>query len=226
VAATVGNVFEPYLQLTHRPNLLLRALSQGKTFGDAAYYSLPALSWQAVAIGDPLYRPFLITLEDQERSAGNLPPGLAPYAWLRRAKLLDQQRKTAEALAVLRTGFRQQPSLVVGLALAQALLRAGDPPAAVGALGFAAAMKQFRPEDWPLAHQAAVFLAAHEARPAALAIYSTLAQTRAPTPAAQKMLLQDARNLADAAGDVAQALNFARQLNDLAVVPATPPPAK
>ena len=225
VAATVGNVFEPYLQLTHRPNLLLRALSQGKTFGDAAYYALPALSWQAVAIGDPLYRPFLITLEQQERSIGNLPPGLAPYAWLRRAKLLGQQKKPAEALAALRTGFQQQPSLVLGLALAQALLSRGDPPAAVGALGFAAAMKQFRPEDWPLARQAADFLATHEARWEALAIYSTLTQVKAPTPEAQKSLLQEARNLADAAGDVTRSLGFARQLNDLAVVPATPPPA-
>lgn len=88
VAATVGNVFEPYLQLTLRPNLLLRALSQGKTFGDAVYYALPALSWQAVALGDPLYRPFKVTLEEQERSADRLPPAFAPYAVIRRANLL------------------------------------------------------------------------------------------------------------------------------------------
>jgi uncharacterized protein (TIGR03790 family) len=58
VTATVGNVFEPYLQLTHRPNLLVQALARGMTFGDAVYYALPALSWQCLAIGDPLYRPF------------------------------------------------------------------------------------------------------------------------------------------------------------------------
>ena len=65
VAATVGNVFEPYLQLTHRPDLLLRALVRGHNFGDAAYYALPVLSWQAIALGDPLYRPFRVTLDDQ-----------------------------------------------------------------------------------------------------------------------------------------------------------------
>ena len=74
VTATVGNVFEPFLDFTHRPNLLLRALSQGKTFGDAVYYALPALSWQAVAIGDPLYRPFKVSLEDQEQQSARLPP--------------------------------------------------------------------------------------------------------------------------------------------------------
>ncbi|HWA25676.1 MAG TPA: TIGR03790 family protein [Lacunisphaera sp.] len=58
VAATVGNVFEPYLEYTHRPDLLVHALGRGERFGDAAYYSLPVLSWQAVAIGDPLYQPF------------------------------------------------------------------------------------------------------------------------------------------------------------------------
>jgi uncharacterized protein (TIGR03790 family) len=58
VTATVGNVFEPYLQLTHRPDYLLRALARGANFGDAAMYAQRALSWQTVAIGDPLYQPF------------------------------------------------------------------------------------------------------------------------------------------------------------------------
>jgi uncharacterized protein (TIGR03790 family) len=58
VTATVGNVFEPDLKFVHRPNLLLRALARGQNFGDAVYYALPALSWQEVAIGDPLYQPF------------------------------------------------------------------------------------------------------------------------------------------------------------------------
>lgn len=57
VTATVGNVYEPYLMLTHRPDILVRALLRGDNLVDAAYYALPALSWQAVLIGDPLYRP-------------------------------------------------------------------------------------------------------------------------------------------------------------------------
>lgn len=65
VTATVGNVFEPYLQLTHRPDLLLRALARGENFGDAACYAQPALSWQLIAIGDPLYRPFGVSREEQ-----------------------------------------------------------------------------------------------------------------------------------------------------------------
>jgi uncharacterized protein (TIGR03790 family) len=58
-AAAVGNVAEPYLQLTHRPDLFLRALVAGETLGEAAYRSLPALGWMSIVVGDPLYRPFL-----------------------------------------------------------------------------------------------------------------------------------------------------------------------
>lgn len=67
VTATVGNVYEPYLGFLHRPDLLLRALARGDTFGDAAYYAEPVLSWQAIAIGDPLYRPFAQPARPREK---------------------------------------------------------------------------------------------------------------------------------------------------------------
>jgi uncharacterized protein (TIGR03790 family) len=101
VTATVGNVFEPYLEFTHRPNLLLRALSQGRNFGDAVYYALPALSWQEVAIGDPLYRPFKVTLAEQLAQRSRIPAGELAYAWLRQANLLAQKGQTTEAVEAL-----------------------------------------------------------------------------------------------------------------------------
>jgi uncharacterized protein (TIGR03790 family) len=58
VAATFGNVDEPFLEYTHQPQLILRVLARGGTLGEAAYYALPVLSWQSIVIGDPLYRPF------------------------------------------------------------------------------------------------------------------------------------------------------------------------
>ena len=221
VAATVGNVFEPYLQLTHRPNLLLRALSRGQTWGDAAYYALPALSWQAVTIGDPLYRPFKVPLEAQEQARATLPPALAPYAVIRRANLLLRQNDRAAALAVLQAGWREQPGLALGLSLAKLQIAAGEARAATGTLGFATAMKQFRAADWPLAREIAGLLAAHDARPAALQVYVTLARGPAPFLAAQKSLLTEARATADAAGDFALSLEFSRQLN--ALTPVVPP---
>lgn len=106
VTATVGNVFEPYLEFTHRPNLLLRALSEGRNFGDAAYYALPALSWQAVAIGDPLYRPFKVTLAEQLAKASALDPRPAAYVWLRQANLLEKKGQRTEAAVALHAAQR------------------------------------------------------------------------------------------------------------------------
>ena len=224
VTATVGNVFEPYLAYTHRPNQLLRALSQGKTFGDAVYYSLPALSWQAVAIGDPLYRPFKVTLEEQEHFPGGLPPALAPYAIIRRANLLLHEGKKAAAREGVRAALLRQPSLPLGLYLARLELADHDPAAAVSALKFVSLLKQFRPEEWPLARETAGVLAAHDARPAALQVYLDLLLTRAPTPEARQALLREAREVADAAGDQQLAADFARQLNE-PTPPSPLPPA-
>ena len=58
-AATVGNVYEPYLHLTHHFDIMHDRLLKGWSFAEAAWASMPVTSWQGVALGDPLYRPFL-----------------------------------------------------------------------------------------------------------------------------------------------------------------------
>ena len=56
--ATLGCVAEPYLETTPDLGVLFsRLLVMGFSFGEAAYASLPALSWQITILGDPLYRP-------------------------------------------------------------------------------------------------------------------------------------------------------------------------
>ena len=57
-AASVGNVYEPYLQLTAHLNILNDRLLHGFTFAESAYSSIEALSWMSVIVGDPLYRPY------------------------------------------------------------------------------------------------------------------------------------------------------------------------
>lgn len=57
--ATMGFTEEPYLQTTPQINaFVFRFLQLGFSFGEAAYASMPSLSWQTAVIGDPLYRPF------------------------------------------------------------------------------------------------------------------------------------------------------------------------
>lgn len=62
-AATLGNVYEPYLQLTAHLNVFNDRLLHGFTFAESAYMATQALSWMTVAIGDPLYRPYQTWLE-------------------------------------------------------------------------------------------------------------------------------------------------------------------
>ena len=55
---TMGCVYEPYLQFTPNVAFFLQAFGDGYTFGEAAWASQLALSWQTTVIGDPLYQPF------------------------------------------------------------------------------------------------------------------------------------------------------------------------
>ena len=55
---TLGCVYEPYLQFTPNIAFCLQSLANGYTFGEAAWASQIALSWQTTVIGDPLYMPF------------------------------------------------------------------------------------------------------------------------------------------------------------------------
>ena len=57
-AATVGNVYEPFLALTHHLDILHDRLLKGHTWVEASWMALPVVSWQAITLGDPLYRPF------------------------------------------------------------------------------------------------------------------------------------------------------------------------
>jgi len=57
-AASVGNVYEPYLQLSVEPDILNERLLHGFTFAESTYAATSALSWMGVMVGDPLYRPY------------------------------------------------------------------------------------------------------------------------------------------------------------------------
>jgi uncharacterized protein (TIGR03790 family) len=62
-AASLGNVYEPFLQLTSHLDIFNDRLLHGFTFAESAYMSIPALSWMSVMVGDPLYRPYASWLQ-------------------------------------------------------------------------------------------------------------------------------------------------------------------
>ena len=75
-AASIGNVYEPFLQITAHLDLFDDRLLHGFTLAESAYASLPALSWMAVVVGDPLYRPYATWLQidaarDSNKTAAN-----------------------------------------------------------------------------------------------------------------------------------------------------------
>ncbi len=49
-----GHVYEPYLRMTPRPDLLLPAYYQGRNLAESYYLAIPRLSWQNIVVGDPL----------------------------------------------------------------------------------------------------------------------------------------------------------------------------
>ena len=57
-AVTIGNTFEPYLHLTHDLAILHQRLLAGFSWVEACWMAMPAVSWQGVVLGDPLYQPF------------------------------------------------------------------------------------------------------------------------------------------------------------------------
>lgn len=215
VTATVGNVFEPYLGFLHRPDLLLRALVRGDTFGDAAYYAEPALSWQAIAIGDPLYRPFARSFDEQWKGRAALPPQLAGYAALREMHLLEAKRQPEAARAVGRESMQEHPSLAVGFTLAGQREAAGDLPGAARELAFVAKLASFQPDGWALAGEAANLLLRAGDGVGAEQVYTRLLQDPAPPPELRAAWLRDAVKAAQATGDNEQELEWARELGRL-----------
>ena len=64
ITGTQGNVYEPYLEGAHYPDVFFDRILAGYTFAEASYMAQPYLSWQSVVIGDPLYTPFFTTYDE------------------------------------------------------------------------------------------------------------------------------------------------------------------
>lgn len=221
VTATVGNVHEPYLHFTHPPHLLLRALARGANLADAGCFALPALSWHAVLIGDPLYRPFAISLDEQLAARAKLPPALAPYAVLRRMRLLDAEGRRDEAISFGVSAQRETPGLAVGVALARWFLERQDKDAAGKALGLAATLPAFSANEWALVREAAQLLYAAERPGRAVELWRALFAA-AELPAELRIVwLPEAMASARSAGDAAQAQAWQAELAAVATPKGT-----
>ena len=58
VTGVSGNVDEPFLGGTIRPDILFPAYTSGRNLAESFYAAMPYLSWQTIIVGDPLCAPF------------------------------------------------------------------------------------------------------------------------------------------------------------------------
>ena len=222
VAGTVGNVFEPYLEATHHLDLFVESLLRGDTLGAAAYFSLPGLSWQAVVLGDPLYRPFARSAEAQWAERAKLPAELQPYVALRHARLALRAGQKDEAVRIARAAFREAPSVPVGVSVAQMLREIEGRESAVRALEFLSLLPRYELRDLGAVRAAAALLIECGVPPKALALYD---KALAPPPALGEVeLLEEAIRVASTAGLPARASGWQTRL--AIVKPPPPPPAE
>jgi len=220
--ATVGNVFEPYLEYLHRPDLLMEALARGDDLVDAAYYALPVLSWQSIVIGDPLYRPFRAALGSKERDLSALPPALAGYAVIRRMNLLDAAGRQAEAVEAGKAGMKQAPNLALALALAKRLEVSGNPEEATWFVIAAADSADMSASNWELLCEAATLLSGDKKWDEAVDIYRKLFEVDAIPAAVRATWLAEARRVALEGGDAGQAAQWKAEMSQAAEKSAGP----
>jgi uncharacterized protein (TIGR03790 family) len=122
-AATLGNVYEPFLELTPALDVFHDRLLTGMTFAESAYASLPCVSWMTTIVGDPLYRPFPNPPESDQTSN--------PWAIIRSLFQKDRHDQAALVRDLTELGGHFPAALEV-LGLVQA--RAHDQIAALRAL--------------------------------------------------------------------------------------------
>jgi len=214
-AVTTGAVFEPYLPFMHHPQMLIERLAAGANVGDAASYSLPVLSWQNILIGDPLYRPFKRTLEDQWEHRAEVSARLLPYVVLRQVQHLVAKGDRDGALALARLEQAERPSLAVGLELAEMLTKDGDFVGAAQAVGFAPHLRSVSSNEWALLESAAEMLKAAGGYPSALQIYTNLLALERVPEGLRKAWLTRAIRTANEAGNLSLSLGWERELTQL-----------
>ena len=107
-AATLGNVWEPYLQASHDFSIFHDRLLKGYSLIESAYMAMNVISWQSVVIGDPLYRPYKKlneTLSDFKEDRDFKAIRLAQNRW---ADAKERQTNLTQASKKLKSGIIQE----------------------------------------------------------------------------------------------------------------------
>jgi uncharacterized protein (TIGR03790 family) len=97
---TLGSVYEPYLAGTSEVAVLLRSLLLlGFSFGEAAWSAEFGFSWQTTVIGDPLYRPYCLSLTERHDQLERIQSPLLEWSHAMLADRALTQRVPANQVA-------------------------------------------------------------------------------------------------------------------------------
>jgi uncharacterized protein (TIGR03790 family) len=150
-AVTMGNVYEPYIELTVNFDVLQDRLMNGLTLAESAYAATRGISWMNVVLGDPLYRPYAswTSLEPDSR---------APNIWQRYRKIVLAAGDPLAAADALRKLAIEAKNSMPLEALAQAQAAADHIDAALETLAAAAKLEKTRAIRFRLALERIEFL--------------------------------------------------------------------
>ncbi len=112
-AASMGAVHEPFLIYTPQLHQFTRALCAGHSFGESVYMAQSALSWQITVVGDPLYRPFRYSLDQQIAHLEEDERPEVAWAYVRKINLLARRGQLNLALEFCRAQLEATNSPVL-----------------------------------------------------------------------------------------------------------------
>ena len=133
VTATMGYVDEPYLAGTADVSVFAaRFIYQGFSFGEAACAAQNVLSWQTTIVGDPLYRPFGKTPEQQHVALEASHSKMLEWSYLRLLNLNQASGKPLHELTTLLENLElTKQSAILSEKLGDLYTEAGKPASSI-----------------------------------------------------------------------------------------------
>jgi hypothetical protein len=117
-AATLGNVYEPYLSLTTDLQIFQDRLMAGFTLAESGWAGTKGISWMNVVIGDPIYKPYAAWFQPLRNPA--------PSTWETYRKIIrTNDGSVLNAAEALRTAAKKSGNSLFLEALGAAQLDAG-----------------------------------------------------------------------------------------------------
>tara|TARA_R100000027_G_scaffold67028_3_gene64321 strand:+ start:41033 stop:42595 length:1563 start_codon:yes stop_codon:yes gene_type:complete len=220
VAATVGNVFEPYLEGTHNPVLFFDSLVKGQSLAEAAMRSNRFFSWQTILLGDPLYRPFAVPLEEQIQVVSPIDP-FAQYVVIREMNRLIREKGEAAAANFGKRKFMETPGFALALKTAALLRNEGRSVEALDLLSPFRYSVTVAPDEIAVVVGIAEEFAALGDTASALRLLEAMANSQGAPLDLQLSVLQKASEVAKTSGEYIKAEEFRKQYE----LRKPPPPA-